>query len=735
MELIKQEWTQFRSMDTLIQKAGVSKKDITKLVAKELTDNALDITDDVNIKCEGKKLSIWNGGNGIPVDKIEELFSINRPLVSTKLIKLPTRGALGNGLRVVVGAVESTGGELFVYTNGDKYKVEPQDDGSSKAVYIDHYPINGTMVELSLGEQPFDESWAKDALYYNRGEKYKGKTSAYWYNSESFYEITQAFDGTVFDLVSEFEGCTGTKAGQIARLFEKNYKTKGLSFEDAELLLIKMRSNSKSVKSSRLGNIGEIHGKAYSTLDGTFTLPSFKGKVDAEIPFTTEVIISSSNDSAVRLLINKSPAIKSLYLFKEKKYIEFLGMGINTNARCVDVDIAININSPVIPITSDGKEPDLTMMKNIIEKAIEIAVQRHKKNCKRISIDEDTSLSQKDIVLAHLDECIAKASGNGTIRFSERQLYYVVRPYVFDELGKELTYEYFGNIITNYETEHGDINGIYRDSRGSLYTPHTKETIPMGTLTVEKYKRPKYVFNKILYIEKEGLFEILKDVSFPERFDCALLTAKGYASRAVKDLLDLLGESDEVLEVYCIHDSDKAGTMIYQTLVESTKSRGARKVKIINLGLDPMEAMAMGLPTETVKANKNASANYLDSYSKNWLQINRVELNAMTSPQFVEWLEGKFREHGACGKIVPNEEVLEKQLHENIQLLVEDKIRDEILTTHGYAEKVQQYIDEVSDTIKSNNISSTVIEHLEKHNANLWKEPIRVMAEDVITSY
>jgi hypothetical protein len=39
-------------------------------------------------------------------------FSINRPMVSTKLLRLPTRGALGNGLRVVTGAVLASGGSL-----------------------------------------------------------------------------------------------------------------------------------------------------------------------------------------------------------------------------------------------------------------------------------------------------------------------------------------------------------------------------------------------------------------------------------------------------------------------------------------------------------------------------------------------------------------------------------------------------------------------------------------------
>ncbi|NBK99844.1 MAG: ATP-binding protein, partial [Erysipelotrichia bacterium] len=226
MEFTKQEWTLFRSMDTLTQKSGVSKNDIPKLVAKELTDNALDISDNVDIECDGNTFRVWNDGDGISEDKIAELFSINRPLVSSKLIKLPTRGALGNGLRVVVGAVIATGGKLFIYTNGYKYEIEPQADGTSVTKNIGEFQHSGTMIEISLGQYEINDIWASNAIFYNRGEKYKGKTSGYWYNSESFYEIAQAYDGTVYDLVTVFDGCTGTKAGKVAKLFEKNRKTK-----------------------------------------------------------------------------------------------------------------------------------------------------------------------------------------------------------------------------------------------------------------------------------------------------------------------------------------------------------------------------------------------------------------------------------------------------------------------------------------------------------------------------
>ena len=73
------------------------------------------------------------------------------------------------------------------------------------------------------------------------------------------------------------------------------------------------------------------------------------------------------------------------------------------------------------------------------------------------------------------------------------------------------------------------------------------------------------------------------------------MTSKGFASRAARDVIDLLGDSDQVLTFYCIHDADASGTAIYQSLQEATGARPGRNVAIRNLGLDPEEAVAMNL--------------------------------------------------------------------------------------------------------------------------------------------
>src|SRR5258708_26138347 len=109
----REDWSLFRTLDGLQQRAGVSKNELSGLVLKELADNGLDNGAKVTVESlpyEGGYV-VEDDGTGIdgaPED-IARLFSISRPMVSSKLLRLPTRGALGNGLRVVAGAVLASG--------------------------------------------------------------------------------------------------------------------------------------------------------------------------------------------------------------------------------------------------------------------------------------------------------------------------------------------------------------------------------------------------------------------------------------------------------------------------------------------------------------------------------------------------------------------------------------------------------------------------------------------------
>src|SRR4029077_1829570 len=147
-----------------------------RLVLKELADNGLDLGAHVNVgTLDGGGYFVEDDGAGIEgtPEEIARLFSIKRPMVSTKLLRLPTRGALGNGLRVVAGAVLASEGALSVITCNRRIELRPERAGTTTVVSVKavEFPV-GTRVEINFGPAlPCDGhvlSWARVACHLSR---------------------------------------------------------------------------------------------------------------------------------------------------------------------------------------------------------------------------------------------------------------------------------------------------------------------------------------------------------------------------------------------------------------------------------------------------------------------------------------------------------------------------------------------------------------------------------------
>jgi hypothetical protein len=404
----------------------------------------------------------------------------------------------------------------------------------------------------------------------------------------------------------------------------------------------------------------------------------------AEIPFVVEAW-AKKTEGKTRLTacVNRTPITGQLNASRYKRDIDAFGCGLEDTIATAPIgmqfDIWLHITTPFMPITSDGKAPDLLYFHDEIEKALSKAVrQAHRP-------ESSARVSQKDITLDNLDDVTAEVSGDGRYRFNQRQLLYKLRPIVQEELGQELSAINFAAIITDYEAEEGEIPGMYREPRGSIYHPHRGETLTLGTLMVEDYERPVWTYNKLVYIEKEGFSEALNDERWAELHDCALLSSKGFTTRAARDLIDKLAEHDEPAMIFCVHDADAFGSMIYETFQEETRARSARKVKVVNLGLEPWEALANGLEVEPVKAGdrRRPVAAYVDRHPcgiakswSEWLQTHRVELNAMSTPQFVAWLDEKMADYD---KLVPPGDVLTSELDKRVEVKIRADITERIL--------------------------------------------------------
>ena len=74
-----------------------------------------------------------------------------------------------------------------------------------------------------------------------------------------------------------------------------------------------------------------------------------------------------------------------------------------------------------------------------------------------------------------------------------------------------------------------------------------------------------------------------------------------------------------------------------------------------------------------------------------WLQEHRVELNAMTSPQFIAWLDEKMTEHDGQ-KIVPPAPIIAEALATNVASLLRKTIEDRILQEADADTKVAEAV-------------------------------------------
>lgn len=754
----REDWTLFRNLTTISQKAGVPKSQLRRLALKELADNALDSSGNVELeKVTASTYIVKDFGPGIPggPQDIARLFSIARPLTSTKIVRLPVRGALGNGLRVVAGIVLASGGQLEVATKGVAYTLEPRDDGTTRVVDTQPSSVTqGTAIKITFGpnmESSGDDlHWADLAKLFRFAKVYDGKTSAWWYDSDSFYELLLAAAGrTTAEVLEYFDGFGGKKQDAQSFVVKAGVADdpSQVTREDAAKLLEAMRHVSPAISAKKLGGVGKEISGAYAREEGTLEMKPGRRGVAAHLPFVVECwAVAKENqdeDDGIIAYVNGTPITGRMTIERRKaSAVAIFGCGMRnlidgvSKKKCT---VLLNVTTPYMPITTDGKEPDFSQYINPIYNVMRKATKKLRTIIKRSNPSGD---SQTKIIVNSLYDAIDKASGNGQYRYSLRQLFYAIRPYILDSDvdNKELDYNHFSRVITKYEAENGELEGMYRDPRGTLYHPHLRQSIPIGTMAVEQYRRPEWNFNKVLYCEKEGFLHLLQTVNWPERHDCALLSSKGFASRAVRDVIDLLGEGTEEVTFFCIHDADASGTLIYQALQEGTLARGGRKVKIINLGLEAWEAMDMNLEVERFERKgerKSPVASYVrerdrdegESWTR-WYQNKRVELNSMTSPQFLEWLDEKIAPYSK-GKVIPPERVLEKKFQGRLKDVVAHQLTQEILAKAGFDEKLKAEYENLLSKVNGMDLRGAVSEDLENNPHDLWDKPLDRLARKV----
>jgi hypothetical protein len=110
-----------------------------------------------------------------------------------------------------------------------------------------------------------------------------------------------------------------------------------------------------------------------------------------------------------------------------------------------------------------------------------------------------------------------------------------------------------------------------------------------------------------------------------------------------------------------------------------------------------------------------------------WLQTHRVELNAMTTPQFIDWLDGKM---AAYEKLIPPSDVLEEELSARIEKKVRDAVTERILREANLDAQVAATLADI-ETPHSATLNDGIRQLFDATADAQWRDHIETVADEL----
>ncbi len=487
-----------------------------------------------------------------------------------------------------------------------------------------------------------------------------------------------------------------------------------LSHSKTAALLEAMKSASRPIKPDALGLLRQEHFsvnlKRYGATPHSIEYRRTVGAIDG-LPYILEVGFGIKSDgTAWRTLnvgINFSPALGQPFAALDSAL---------TEARCTRFDpvvVLVHLACPLVSFSDRGKTRAILTapMANDLQRLVKLVTARFtqaKRQADRTdrmaardlealrNAHKEKPMRVKEAAYRVMERAYLQASNDGKLPANARQIMYAARPLIIEltenpspwKSSDRFTQHLLPDYITENPKQCASWDVVF-DERGHFQEPHTGNRIGVGTLAVRGYingwheaianpeirlsshletKGPALRYRFVLFVEKEGFDPILEKANIAKRFDLALMSTKGMSVTAARQLVERL--SEEGVTIFVLHDFDKSGFTICHTLQTDTRRHRFKvKPRIIDLGLRLKDALGMALQGETVEYDSAADprpgliergatpaeAAYLVTGKQDGRWIGkRVELNAMNSQQFIEWLEAKFQEHGVT-KFVPDD--------------------------------------------------------------------------------
>jgi hypothetical protein len=691
IEFVRTDASLFLHPDRLSQKAGAPRHHLRRMALKELVDNALDAASTVTLTEDPDTFVVQDDGPGFDPEKVFTLFSVTRPMMSTKVVRRPTRGMVGNGLRVATGAAFASGGTIVVESRGVRQELT-FDRETGETMVAGREPCwvgEGTRITIRFGAAlPRDESatsWGDVAIRLAGPSARPMLTHPDWYSEPAFEELVAAARGTAQDLATLFgvDLCNAP-----VDTIERGQTGSGQRYTDPDMPADTVSLDILQCLAPKPPKLLPVSDHAFP---GAYRIE--KAVVDiagATVPAIVQAWARETGGRAnvqINLVVNRTPAVADLSLYLGgDSYLRGCGLfcPVGQVARG-SYQLTIAITTPAIALVSDGKTPDLKPFADALTRVVGPVLRRAHQPASR-------GTSIKDAAFDVMEEAYLKASAGGTLPANARQIMYAARPFILEATGQaKLNDAYFTQtLLPAFMEENADLTSdwdVVYDARGHLVEPHTDHSLPLGTIHVREYlqRRPRLAdgsllslaaglhptvgpgdrYGAVLFIEKEGFEPLLRAARIAERFDIAIMSTKGMSVIAARALVDRL--SSQGVTILVAHDLDIAGIRNFGTLgADSSRYQFKSSPDIRRLGLTLKQATSMDLQREKQEVQGDHQRVLLGlrrhGASRDELTFlaggSRVELNAMTSDQFVAWIEQGLRQHGVQ-KVVPPAEMIE----------------------------------------------------------------------------
>jgi hypothetical protein len=563
----------------------------------------------------------------------------------------------------------------------------------------------GMTVRLSIGPRDStDDNLARGTIAVaSYGEAYSGPSSPWWYGPKDLHRL--------FTQVTPADTTVGAICRSLGLDLDDGRPAPTLGRDEAEAVLARLRSAAQPIPAEKLGFIGRNCWPAFPGY-GRKSSTAFT-QAGAHIPYVVEAWATCQRSQQkgqgtveITVLINRSMTVATIHANSWPGAIILQGCGLKRQVDgpgTGDYKVFVSIIAPHVQLATDGKEPSLVPFSEAIAEVLRKACGAAHRAMHR----PDRSLSIEEAAWSVMEKAYGIASGEGQWPANARQIMYAARPAILSLTGKDkLDDAYFTQtLLPDYVTEHEKETewDVVFDSRGTFIEPHTAREVALGTIDVRAYLGdrpalgaafdvtssasyatigPEYRYSTVLFIEKEGFASLLQVAEIKERFDIAIMSTKGMSTTAARLLLDRL--APRIHKLLVLHDFDVAGFSIFGTLSsDGRRYRFENDLPIEDIGLRLADIEALALQSEPVEthgswASRSSTLTEHGATSEeiDFLRTRRVELNAMTAPVFVAFLERKLAEHGVR-KVVPDLDILERHARKMIeQRLVDLMMRE-----------------------------------------------------------